>query len=397
MGADDVKGSEHPQQQLRLPGNRHDHGWTNRHAAIGLACLLARHGWPLKLPTGSRTPAEIWTGSDPVFARMLGLPPVATARLLAFRQSFDAVAALAQLETMDIEMVALGDPGFPLHLSRIHDPPPALFVSGKIARLERFMTRPRVAIVGARAATSYGLDAARLIAEGLSRAGACVISGLALGIDAAAHEGSLRGDGGALAVLGCGTDTVYPRANTRLYRRLIESGLVVSEYPPGTEPRPWRFPARNRIIAGLADAVVVVEAREKSGALITADFCLEEGRDVWAVPGSIFSQLSAGPHKLIRMGAMPATGAQDILEELGIAIGQRQSADADPGVVGDIASIPGLSEDERLMMTNLGVRPVHQDELSRVSGLDGARTATALVALELKGVIRRDPVRGYSL
>lgn len=394
MGADERTGAGQTRPSAPAPQTRSWAASANRAAAIGLACLLAHYGWPLKIPTGRLTPAEIWAVSDSALARMLQLPEPATARVLAFRRSFDPVAALAHLKTIAMEMVALGDPGFPAHLSRIHDPPPALLVSGEIARLARFTARPRVAIVGARAATPYGLDAARLIAAGLSRAGVCVISGLALGIDAAAHEGSLRGGGGAMAVLGCGTDTVYPRCNTRLYRQLIDSGLVVSEYPPGTEPRPWRFPARNRIIAGLADAVVVVEAREKSGALITADFCLEEGRDVWAVPGSIFSELSAGTHRLIRMGAAPATTPQDILEELDLATG---SQGIEAGAAGMISSAAELSDDERLLLATLSGRPVHQDDLSRKTRLDGSRTAAALVVLELKGLIRRDPVRGYSL
>ena len=265
---------------------------TADYAALGLACLLDHHGWPLRVPTGRMTPRDIWTCPDAAFVRLLNLSEPAAARLLDFRRKFKASPMQKTLKSLDMKMIALGNHAYPRSLAQIHDPPPAIFIRGSSALLENYMTRPRVAIVGARAATRYGLDAARVLAEDLSRAGVCIISGMARGIDAAAHEGALRAGGGTIAVLGCGADVVYPRSNTCLYREILASGLVVSEYPPQAEPRPWRFPARNRIIAGLADGVIVVEAKEKSGALITADFCLDQGREVWAVPGSIFSPQS---------------------------------------------------------------------------------------------------------
>ena len=190
---------------------------------------------------------------------------------------------------MRYKSVARGRVGYPALLAELHDPPARLHQRGGATEI---LSRPAVAIVGARSCSRYGAQAARDIACELAAAGVVVVSGLARGIDGEAHRGALAGGGLTVAVLGCGIDRDYPRAHAELARRIAESGLVVSEYPPGIEPAPWRFPARNRIVAGLARATVVVEARERSGALITADFALELGRDVFAVPGEITSGLS---------------------------------------------------------------------------------------------------------
>ena len=180
------------------------------------------------------------------------------------------------------------------------------------------LARPAVAIVGARACSAYGRQIARSLGRDLAAAGLVVVSGLARGVDAEAHRGALEASGSTVAVLGCGIDRDYPAAHRELARQVAATGLVVSEYAPGVEPAPWRFPARNRIVAGLCAATVVVEARERSGALITADFALEEGREVLAVPGEITSALSAGSNALLRLGATPLTCAQDVLESYGL-------------------------------------------------------------------------------
>ena len=217
-----------------------------------------------------------------------------------------------------------------------------------------------------------------------------MVSGLALGIDAAAHRGSITEEGSSIAVLGCGVDVVYPRGNRTLYGNLVEHGLVISEYPPGTSPIAWRFPARNRIMAGLSDAVIVVEARARSGALITADFCLEEGRDVFAVPGSIFSELSIGSHKLLRLGAAAVTCAEDVLDNLGIEPDQQRLPLEDARPPAD------LTEEEKCLFLALDGRPCHPDVLASRAGQDGACTAATLVSLELRGLARHEPGRGYS-
>jgi DNA processing protein len=263
------------------------------------------------------------------------------------------------------------DPEFPRLLSAIHDPPPRLYARGAadIALLDE----PAVAIVGARACSAYGRSVTRSLARELAAAGLVVVSGMARGIDGEAHRGALEGGGRTVAVLGCGIDRDYPAAHAELARRICEDGLVVSEYEVGIEPAPWRFPARNRIIAGLCGATVVVEARERSGALITADFALEEGRDVLAVPGEITSALSAGTNALLKLGAAPVTSATDVLELYGI----------EPHVVRHAALDPIAAA----LMEHLRDAALTADELVRASGLDPGEGAAALMELELAGQV----------
>jgi DNA processing protein len=225
-----------------------------------------------------------------------------------------------------------------------------------------------VAVVGARVCSAYGGQVGRSLGRELAGAGLVVVSGLARGIDGAAHRGAVEAGGFTVAVLGCGIDRDYPASHRDLARGIAESGLIVSEYAPGVEPAPWRFPARNRIIAGLAGATVVVEARERSGALITADLALEEGRDVLAVPGEITSSLSKGTNALLRSGATPLTSAADVLELFGI-----QSDPAAPDVP-EAASI----------LVHL---PATADELVRLTELEPGPLAAALAELELAGLV----------
>jgi DNA processing protein len=255
-------------------------------------------------------------------------------------------------------------------LAAIHDPPPRLHVRGD-ASLE-LLSSPAVAIVGARACSGYGSHVARWLGRELAAAGVVVVSGLARGIDGEAHRGALEAGGATVAVLGCGIDRDYPAAHAELARRIVsEGGLVVSEYEAGVEPAPWRFPARNRIVAGLCAATVVVEARERSGALITADFALEEGREVLAVPGEITSALSAGTNALLRLGATPLTSPADVLEALGV----EPPAPAERAPAGDAGVLLPLLRD----------RPASIDELVRRSGLTADAVAVALTELELAG------------
>ncbi len=213
---------------------------------------------------------------------------------------------------------------------------------------------------------------ARLLGRELAGAGLVVVSGMARGIDGEAHRGALEAGGTTVAVLGCGIERDYPAAHAELARRIAATGLIVSEYPPGIEPAPWRFPARNRIIAGLARATVVVEARERSGALITADFALEEGREVFAVPGEIVSALSRGPNALLRLGATPLTGAGDVFEALGI-----EPAVSEPPSLGGAATA---------VVDALAAGPAGADELARTVGLTAGAVAAALAELELAGL-----------
>ena len=272
---------------------------------------------------------------------------------------------------MTIRRILRGERGYPVLLARIPDPPPSLWVRGDAD--PGVLADTAVAIVGARACSGYGRTVARMLASGTAAAGAVVVSGLARGIDGEAHRGALAAPGRTVAVLGCGVDRDYPAAHAELAHAIVAGGgLVVSEYAPGVEPAPWRFPARNRIIAGLAAATVVVEARERSGALITADFALEDGREVLAVPGEVTSALSAGTNALLRQGATPATSVADVLEALGLEARPVAAEEPDdPVAVAVLAALAAGS--------------TTADGLVRATGLSAADVATALTLLELAG------------
>ena len=273
--------------------------------------------------------------------------------------------------------IGCNDALFPPLLRAIHDPPTGLFLRGDPD--PELLSRTAVAVVGARACSPYGAHVARTLGRDLAAAGLTVVSGLARGVDGEAHRGALDGGGATVAVLGCGIDRDYPASHRELARRIGETGLVVSEYGRGIEPAPWRFPARNRIIAGLSVATIVVEARTASGALITADFALEEGRDVFAVPGEITSALSAGTNALLRLGATPLTSAADVLEPLGLATAPARELE--------------LSADAARVQARLRDAPAAVDELARGTGLAAATVAAALIELELAGAVaERDGV-----
>jgi DNA processing protein len=256
-------------------------------------------------------------------------------------------------------------------LRQIHDPPRALFLRG-LAPAE-VLAKPAVAVVGARACSPYGAQVARMLGRELAAAGLVVVSGLARGVDGEAHRGALEATGLTVAVLGCGIDRDYPAAHAELARRICERGLVVSEYEPGVEPAPWRFPARNRIIAGLAAVTVIVEARERSGALITADFALEGGREVFAVPGEITGSLANGTNRLLRQGATPLTSTEDVLELFGLAASQRPRT-------------PTVGPTAAAVLEHLADGAASADELARATGLEPGPVAAALMELELAGL-----------
>jgi DNA processing protein len=271
----------------------------------------------------------------------------------------------------EIGRIGRRDRAFPPLLAAIHDPPPALFTRGGTGAA--VLSEPCVAVVGARSCSSYGRAVGRMLGRELARAGLVVVSGMARGVDGEAHRGALEAGGTTVAVLGCGVDRDYPAAHAELARRICERGLVVSEYEPGVEPAPWRFPARNRIIAGLSRATVVVEARGRSGALITADFALEEGREVLAVPGEITSALSAGTNALLRLGATPVTAPTDVLEALGVEPAEQ--------------AVSQVGEPARTLLARLRDGALTADELVRASDVDAAQVSAALLELELARLV----------
>ena len=291
-------------------------------------------------------------------------------RFRAFARRFDEAAYRERLKALGVTWLARSR-GLPRAVATIFDPPAGVFVRG-CAPLE-LLDAPAVAVVGARACSPYGAQVARMLGRELAAAGLVVVSGLARGVDAEAHRGALEAGGRTVAVLGCGIDRDYPASHAELAGRIRSSGLVVSEYGPGVEPAPWRFPARNRIVAGLAQATVVVEARERSGALITADLALEEGREVFAVPGEITSALSAGTNRLLALGATPLLEAADVLRSFGI-----EPADRPPPA--------DLSEPAASTLEVLGDGPASVDDLVAATGLGAAAVAAALSELELAGL-----------
>jgi DNA processing protein len=310
-----------------------------------------------------------------VFASERGthlLEPPPGADFRRFSASFDDRAYEERLSALGVRWLGRSAAGFPSRLRSIHDSPLGIFLRGDAET--DVLDRAAVAVVGARSCSAYGAHVARSLARELSAAGIVVVSGLARGVDGEAHRGVLEAGGVTVGVLGCGIDRDYPAAHRELALRMRARGLVVSEYAPGVEPAPWRFPARNRIIAGLSLAVVVVEARERSGALITADLALEEGREVFAVPGEITSALSRGTNQLLRLGATPMTTAGDVFEALGI----------DPPIPLAAESTP----DAARVLEALGDGSLGVDELVRATGFEVGRLAAALTELEFGGLVR---------
>ena len=287
------------------------------------------------------------------------------------------------LHDMNGWLCTFWDPAYPQALRHISDPPALLYGCGSWPK------GPSLAIVGARYPTNFGRVFTEKLAEEVGSAGVVVISGLARGIDAAAHCGALRSGGKTLAVLGCGIDQVYPRENKQLYRQIIEQGTIISEYPPGSEPLAAHFPGRNRIISGLSQGTLVVEAARDSGSLITAEFALEQGKEVMAVPGGVDHKTSYGPNLLIKQGAHPVTEATEILEIIGVDKGgQRPRAST--------ASAPLLLSDPAgSILLMLDLNPRHSDELAEGSGLTPMELSAILLQLELQEYAEKLPGGRY--
>ncbi len=277
------------------------------------------------------------------------------------------------------EIVVLTEDHYPQKLKTIFDPPPVLYYDGDLACLDK----PTIAIVGSRKPSEYGQRMTRRLAEGLASAGVTIISGLAIGIDACAHAAALESGSATAAVFGCGLDCVYPSAHWDLARRIAESGCLISEFPRGTIPERHNFPIRNRVIAGLSNGVLVVEAAERSGALVTARIALEQDREVFAVPGSADSETSFGTNNLIKQGAAPVTGVDDILS----AFGWHKSKND----VKHRADLTKLTDEELSLYSQISIQPVHLDEIGRRISLTPSKISELILNLELKGFILRKP------
>lgn len=320
------------------------------------------------------SPSAVLGASAQSLAALIGTP--ATQALLAGPASGLLAATLAWLDEPGHHLLALGDEEYPRKILQIPDPPTVLYASGELALLNR----PALAIVGSRNATRQGETDAREFARSLSEAGYTIASGLALGIDAAAHRGGLAGRSATIAVVGTGLDRVYPAANRDLAREIAVRGVLISDLPLGTPPAAANFPRRNRVISGLSQGVLVVEAALKSGSLITARLALEQGRDVFAVPGSIHSPLSKGCHWLIKQGAKLVESADDLLVELrGFA----------PASVEITAPAPDGAEES--LLDCLGHAPATLDVLVQRTGTSASALAAELTRLEVEGLVERLP------
>ncbi len=313
-----------------------------------------------------------------------GLDPKAIKALVAARGSIDLDAELEQVRRAGLTAITREHPDYPENLTHIPLPPPLIFARGRLTPDDSWA----VAVVGTRSPTSYGREVTRRLASELAEAGVTVVSGLALGVDSIAHSAALEAGGRTIAVLPCGPDYVYPERHRDLAARIAGSGALVSEFPLGQRATPQLFPVRNRLISGLARGVVVVEAGAASGSLITVEYALDQGRDVFAVPGSIYSRMSEGTNQLIRNGAMLVTCAQDILDalNLGAAASQREVR----------AALPE-DETEATMLALVTYEPQHADALARTANMPIATVSATLAVLELKGLVRQAGPMQYVL
>ncbi len=345
----------------------------NRLPVLGarrITALLAHYG----------SAEQVWQAPGEDYAQILSLKKEVGEQLAKDKQALDPEAEWLNLERYKIKTLSIEAEDFPWLLKQIPYPPPVLYYLGCLEAL----AGPAVAIVGSRRSTFYGQEVAGKLAGELAAAGITVVSGMALGVDTAAHRGALEGGGKTAAVLGCGLDLCYPPQNRKLMEEIVSNGVVFSEFPLGTQPLAANFPQRNRIISGLTLGTVVVEATAKSGSLITANYALEQDREVFAVPGNIGSPYSRGCHRLIKEGARLVESAADILAELNLAEGHEEQLSL-------LLPAPELSDDENILLQLIPYYPLHIDDLIRSGAFSAASTSSLLLSLELKKLIRQTP------
>ncbi len=357
-------------------------GASEQSAYLFLSLLQARVGSSMVSRLRELAPTAVLEMPSGELAVRMEMTERAVRMLEELRGGFDPQAVYESLSRRGISVLTLGDAGYPERLKEIPDPPPALFADGT---LPETIT---VALVGSRKASATGIEAARTLGRALGERGVCVVSGLALGVDAAAHEGALEAGGPTVGVLGCGIDVVYPRSNRGLFKGVRGNGALVSEYYLGEAPLAWRFPARNRIIAGLCDAVVVIEAPQKSGALITARHALECGRDVWAVPGPLGAPECRGSNRLLADGAGILWDVPEFVDVYTQGTVGPLAAAGSP----DDSLVPaGLPETEATVLSGVGFEPTQVDVVAGRIGIEMRQLLSALTLLELKGYVSRDP------
>lgn len=327
------------------------------------------------------SPEHAWLAPESAL-RATGLSTDLVAGIVDSRRAIDLEREIEKLATHGVQAISIDHPKYPRLLKHIPSPPTVLYMKGSYEPLDDLA----IGIVGTRRSTTYGADMARTISGELANAGVTIVSGLARGIDTIAHDAALRAGGRTLAICGCGLDIIYPPQNRKLAAAIIEGGALISEYPLGVPPDGPHFPARNRIISGLSRGVLVVEAPKRSGALITTNFALDQGREVYAVPGSALSKVSEGCHELIRAGATLVTSAEHILEELNVPASQ--------SAVQSRMVLPETDAEKQLLAC-IGAEPRHINELSLDTGLPIHEASGTLLTMELKGLIRQSGAQHY--
>ena len=315
-------------------------------------------------------------GAAPIDLARAGLSAKLIERLVAVREKADLSLIWDQIQSKGIRVLTWLDGSYPQRLKEIEQPPPVLYLRGELSTDDEWA----VAVVGSRRVTPYGRQVAEEISSFLTGNGITVVSGLARGVDIIAHRTALKAGGRTLAVLGSGVDRIYPPENRAIAEQIFEHGAVLSDYAPGTPPESSNFPPRNRIISGLSMGVIVVEAGETSGALITAEFAADQGREIFAVPGNIYAPQSKGTNKLIQKGALPLLSASDIMQALNLTrVGQQKAARK---------ALP-TDEVEAKLLNAMGEEPLHVDEIRNQTGLPVEKVSATLVMMELKGMVRQ--------
>lgn len=335
-----------------------------------------------------QTPQNVFGASHEELTRINGVSKQLAGAILSPYAEDDIKREIDIAFKLNCQIITLADPQYPALLSHIHDPPPYIYVKGELGN-----TKNSIAVVGSRQASGYGISIAKKLSTDLSLLGLTVVSGMALGIDAAAHEGALLANGKTIAVLGSGLGVIYPHENKAFFDRIIKTGAVISELPVMEQPNSYNFPARNRIISGMTLGTVVVEAAQKSGSLITARLAAEQGREVFAVPGSINSLKSAGTHNLLKQGAKLVASAKDIIEELPpfSYISSNENINVDATKEQDQSASLDMTPEEIKIYKLIEPYPVHIDDISQKSGMEVGKLAGILLNLELRGIVNQMP------
>ncbi len=337
-----------------------------------------------KLLDRFKEPERAWRASEQEFVS-LGVDAKSMPALLEKRHTLSLEREMDRLRRLEVTVLSIFDPEYPLRLKEIFNAPPLLYVKGAITRQDD----QSLGVVGTRGPSVYGKELTARVVPELVRTGLTIVSGLARGIDSVAHRAALESGGRTIAVLGCGIDVVYPAENRALFERIQQHGAVVTEYPLGTKPDAFNFPARNRIISGLSLGTVVVEAQYTSGALITADYALEQNREVFAFPGRATDRGSAGCNRLIREGrAKLVTSTEDILAELDLTVAVQQL---------EIKVAIPANDEEGKLLSLLSHEPIHIDELARQTAMTAPTVASTMLMLELKGTVRQIGSMSYVL